>query len=138
MASQMPVTYQEAMMKILAQVSTAMAAPDANLDELSQFQSQVLAAIRKPVDTPAPGSPVGSAMDLSNGVQAPAQGTPPPGALSPMMQALLMGPQPPASAGPSGPPSAPGSFPVHGLMAGPAAPPNMDEVRRMLAVPGGR
>lgn len=145
MAAAMPQTYQEQLMKLLQMLAAAKAAPDANLDELSTLEKQVLSSIRRPMDTPVANSPVGSAMDLSNGASAPEAGAPTPGQLSPMLQALLMGPQggggapgAPGAAPPAGPPpAAAGSFPTHGLMASPA-PPNMDEVRRMLTVAGNR
>lgn len=137
MAGVMPSTYQEQLMKLMQSIATAKAAPDANLDELSSIEQQILASIRKPMDTAATGSPAANAsMNLSNGASAPPGGPAgAPGGLPPMIAALLAqqgggapaGP-PPGMATPS--PAAPGSFPTHGLMA--SAPPNMDEVRRML------
>lgn len=131
MAGVMPTTASEAYMKLLQQIAVAMAAPDANIDELTKLQTQVLASVRKPFDTASAGSPVGSAMDLSAGASAP-EG-PAPGAMSPMLAALMGGGGGPA---PAAPPAA-GSYPIPGVRAGNPAP-NMDEVRRMLTSAGNR
>lgn len=133
MAGVMPATAQEANMKMLQQIAVSMAAPDADLAALTQLQQNVLAMIRGPIDTPVAASPVGSAMDLSAGASAPPPGQQMPGALSPMLQALMMaGGTQPGMAPPPGPAPA-GSFPTHGLMAGPSAP-NPDELRRTLSL----
>lgn len=133
MAGVVPSTNQEAMMKILQQVASAMAAPDANLEQLADLQKLVVASIRQPYDTASPGSPVGASMDIGAGAVAPEGAAP--GQLSPMLAALMGGaggPAPGVGAATAGPsPMAPG------VMAK-AAPPNMDEVRRMIQAPGGR
>lgn len=134
MAQTTPKTSQEAMMGILQQIAAAMAAPDANLEELAELQKQTVASIRKPYDTPSPGTPVGASMDMSAGAAAPAG--PAPGELSPMLAALMGGAGGgtggAASPMPGGAPAAAGSFPVgSGVMARPQ-PPNMDEVRRII------
>jgi hypothetical protein len=121
MANQMPVTFQQSMMEVLQKLSAAMAAPDADLTQLTALQEQVVKTIRQPFDTASPGSPIGASMDMSQGAVAPEGAAP--GQMSPMLQALMGG------AGPAAP--APGSFPVPGVMAGPQ-PPNMDEVRRTM------
>lgn len=129
MAGVMPATAQEANMKMLQQIAVSMAAPDADLAALTQLQQNVLAMIRGPVDTPVAASPVGSAMDLSAGASAPPPGGQMPGALSPMLQALMMAGGPPGG----GMPAPAGSHPMPTLMAGPSAP-NPDELRRTLSL----
>jgi hypothetical protein len=139
MAGTVPTTNQEAMMKILQQISVAMAAPDADLPKLAQMQKFVVAAIREPFDTPTQGSPVpGAAMNMSQGAAPPVG--PAPGAMSPMLQALMSGGG--GGGGGGGPMGAmnggqagglpPGTFQPGGLAT--RTPPNMDEVRRMLSI----
>ena len=135
MANQMPVTYQQSMMEILQKIATAKAAPDANLDELGKVEEQVIASIRKPYDTASPGTPVGAGMDMSQGATAPEGAAP--GELSPMLAALMGGAGGGGMGGagapmPGGAPAAAGSFPVGGGVMARPAPPNMDEVRRMI------
>ena len=149
MASTVPATSQEAMMRLLQDISVAMAAPDANLDHLATLQKQVVASIRAPFDNPSPGSPAagGSAVNLSAGAgprdlvtgavppPAPMPGGPSPtmigpeaGGISPMMAALVG-----QSAGGGGAgPLPPGSSQPGGLAT--RTPPNMDELRRILTL----
>ena len=123
-------------MKVLQQLAQVKAAPDANLDEIGAVEQSILASIRKPYDTASPGSPQGAAMAMGDGATAPA-GTAP-GELSPMLQALM------GQGGPGGPPAELAPSPGGGMpmMSGglvpSAPPPNMDEVARMIAGPGGR
>jgi hypothetical protein len=133
MAGVMPTTASEANMKLLQQIVTAMAAPDADLEQLAAMQKQVLASIRAPYDTPSPGSAAagpGAAMNLSTGATPPSPGAPAPGQLSPMLAAMMSN----AGGGtPAGPPSLPpGSAQSGGLAT--RTPPNMDELRRILTV----
>lgn len=130
MAQAMPKTSQEAMMGILQQIAAAMAAPDANLEQLAELQKSVVASIRAPYDTPSPGSPVGAAMNMGNGAPAPAPGTPAPGELSPMLAAMMANASPAGAPGPAALP--PGSMQAGGLAT--RTPPNMDELRRILTV----
>lgn len=133
MPQAMPKTNQEAMMGILQQIAAAMAAPDADLSQLADLQKMVVAQIRQPYDTPSPGTPVGSAMNLGTGA-APPSG-PAPGELSPMLAALMAnanggGPGSPMAAA-TGPASLPpGTYQPGGLAT--RTPPNPDELRRIL------
>ncbi len=129
MPNQMPVTFQQSMMEVLQKLSAAMAAPDADLNQLTTLQEQVVKAIRTPYDTASPGSPVGAGMDMSQGAVAPEGAAP--GQMSPMLQALMGG----GGATGATPAGAAGTFPAGGggLMAK-NPPPNMDEVRRMLTL----
>ena len=134
MAGVMPTTAAEANMKILQQIASAMAAPDADLEQLAAMQKQVLATIRAPYDTPSPGSAAagpGAAMNLSNGAGPPSPGAPAPGALSPMLAAMMSGAGGAGGGAAMGPPSLrPGSTQPGGLAT--RTPPNMDELRRIL------
>lgn len=130
MAGVMPTTAQEANMKILQQIAVAMTAPDADIEALTQQFKDTLSMVRQPYDTPSKGTPVGqgAAMPMGNGATAPAG--PAPGALSPMLAALLGGGGAGGGAPSQAGPMAPGTFQAGGLATRTA--PNMDEVRRML------
>jgi hypothetical protein len=136
MASTVPATNQEAMMRLLQDISVAMAAPDADLVHLAELQKSVVASIRAPMDTPANGSPVGggqdlsgpgpsSAMNMSNGVMDPfGQGA---ASTSPMMQALVG-----QATGGGGRTLPPGSYQAGGLAT--RTPPDMGELQRILTM----
>ena len=73
-----PATYQQGLQDVLRQVSTLMATPDADLNQLGDLHQTILGIIRKPFDTASPGSPVaGGQANMSSGMPQPA--SPPPG-----------------------------------------------------------
>jgi hypothetical protein len=120
MAAQ-PATFADAMTKVLTDVAAASVLPDSDLQFTTQLQAAIVSRLRQGVGPPpgqgGMGRPPGQPMQA------------PPGAGAPGM-------------GPGGPPPGMGGGPPPGMMAGPpgqggvspaGGPPNVDELRRMLA-----